>query len=60
LAARLTLVAFRFFVTASAAATTACNRSVTSSLFLSWLREPLDTNLSLPVESSLGFSRWSS
>jgi hypothetical protein len=59
-AARLGLVAFLFFRTASAAATTDCNRSVTSSRFRSWLRVPLDTSRSRPVESSLELSRCSS
>lgn len=60
LAARVGLVGLRFFRTASAAATMACNRSVTSSRFRDWLREPLDTSRSRPTESSLGLSRSSS
>jgi len=57
-AARLGLVTLRFFRTTRAAAMVDLNRSVTSSRFLSWLRDPLDTNLSRPPVSSREPSRW--
>jgi hypothetical protein len=55
--ARLGLVGFRFFRTASAFATTDRSRSVTSSRLRSWLRDPLDTSRKRPAESSLVLRR---
>jgi hypothetical protein len=56
-AARLGLVGFLFFRTASALATTDRSRSVTSSRLRSWLLDPLDTSRKRPVESSLVLKR---